>query len=278
MNVTSDTQTETEMPCASICQSLQSLRREKVSHLKSRIKLDNRLCMSVANSLGYYPGLDEGKRKDAMNAAKDAMERLANDETCPPDIERLRPLVESSRQGIDGFGRHVKLIESAMKKLAKQLPIIGWLEQPEQRGFGIQQLADLIGETGDLANYDNPGKMWRRMGCAPYEANGESHMGESWRVPKWRTNGGLTAEQWEDFGYCPRRRSLAYLVGEGLVKQNKSIYRARYDSVKAAKLALEDKHWPKIRCHKHAMLLASKLLMRELWCAWNPGMVVEQNW
>ena len=55
-------------------------------------------------------------------------------------------------------------------------------------------------------------------------------------------------------------------------------YRLRYDTVKAAKLALEDDEWPKIRCHRHAMLLATKLLFRELWCKWNPDLVREMEW
>ena len=47
---------------------------------------------------------------------------------------------------------------------------------------------------------------------------------------------------------------------------------------KAAKLALADDEWPKIRCHRHAMLLATKLLFRELWMQWNPSLVREMEW
>ena len=136
-------------------------------------------------------------------------------------------------------------------------------------------------------------------------------MGAQWK----RSKPGLSASEWEEYGYCPRRRSVAFVFGENLVKLNfvsgdsngetESVnaadesyseaegtgvrigetepdvagpYRLQYDTVKAAKLALEDPDWPKLRCHRHAMLLAVKLLMRELWKAWNPGMVREQNW
>lgn len=282
---------ETDGLVAAICQQLQALQRERVSHLKSRIMLDNRLTSSVAVSLGYRSGLDEKARKEAFDSARAVICRIEDGEAAGEREERLSFLVLEAKRSIDGFDRYVKILEQAMTKLAMQLPVRAWVERPEQNGFGLKSLAVLIGECGDLANYENPGKLWRRMGCAPFESNGVNRMGARWKSAK----PGLSAAEWEEFGYSPRRRSVAYVFGENLVKQNfvgdrdgegvsetESVnagpYRRRYDEVKAAKLALQSDEWPKLRCHRHAMLLATKLLFRELWCAWNPDRVREMNW
>lgn len=142
------------------------------------------------------------------------------------------------------------------------MPIsLPWVEMPEQRGFGIESLATIIGETGDLGNYPNPGNLWARMGCAPFQSNGKAFMGATWKAGK---EGKLSGEEWTQFGYSPRRRSVAYVIGENLVKQNATgPYRARYNGAKAA-AAESHTDWKPLRCHRHAMLLATKLLLKNL--------------
>jgi len=302
--------------------------------LKTRIMLENRLVSSVAVSLGYRSGLEEADRKKAWDAARVCIKRITGGSEHETD-DMLAPLVTEATRAIDGFNRHVSVLEKRMEKLAAKLPVAAWVAAPEQRGFGIKSLAILVGECGDLAGYANPGKLWRRMGCAPFESQGVMRMGSRWKSAK----PGLSSEEWESFGYSPRRRSVAYVFGENLVKLNfvggvpvnvtaadlatddlsseavgtgdrsdetesriasearfttdctcagesgretdtpiAGPYRARYDTVKAAKLALASDDWPKLRCHRHAMLLAVKLLMRELWKTWNPELVQEQTW
>lgn len=303
-----DRSCETETRPAAICQQLQELQRQRVCMLKTRIMLENRLVSSVAVSLGYRSGLEEADRKKAWDAARASIKRITGGSGNETE-HGLAPLVTEATRAIDGFNRHVSVLEKRMEKLAAKLPVAAWVAAPEQRGFGIKSLAILVGECGDLAGYANPGKLWRRMGCAPFESQGVMRMGSRWKSAK----PGLSSEEWESFGYSPRRRSVAYVFGENLVKlnfvgaeplENESLaaekinseavgagepsseielsaagpYRARYDSVKAAKLVLASDDWPKLRCHRHAMLLAVKLLMRELWKTWNPEMVQEQKW
>jgi hypothetical protein len=209
-----------------------------------------------------------------------------------------------------------------MKKCVIRLPVANspeaWLNRPEQRGFGALFLAILIGETGDLNTYTNPGKVWRRMGCAPWtfnptgEEGGEKTlMGATWRSGR---EGKLPASEWEAFGYSPRRRSIAYLVGEGIVKQNgkdsaetakkkreagrdvitvNGPYHQRYTSAKAHAYETHPEwDWKDceecegagrvdgetckcggagkkcLRAHRHGMLLATKMLFRNLWMEW----------
>jgi hypothetical protein len=83
----------------------------------------------------------------------------------------------------------------------------------------------------------------------------------------------MNAADWSEFGYSPRRRSIAYIVGEGIIKQNKDAdgnpgpYRRRYD-VKKAELAERFPDYGEVRCHNHGHLLCTKLLLKNLWIEW----------
>jgi hypothetical protein len=239
----------------------------------------NRLQAIVAGTLGYHSGMLESERMKAFaQAALLIKDIAAGKHTCELDA-----LVLTHMAGIVEFDRMVGGLEKSMVQLAKQLPVASWVAQPEQRGFGLLMLAVVIGETGDLANYANPAKVWRRLGCAPFQKDNETLMGATWRS---RTKGTkLSAEEWEEFGYSPRRRSIAYLIGVGLLKQNTMAigtddaatetetptvgpYCRRYDESKA-KLAAAHPDYPKGRCHNHGMLLATKLLLKNLWIVWH---------
>jgi len=245
---------------ASTCRAIQELQRQRVSALKSRITIDNQLAATVATSLGYHAGMDEKERKAqrakavAIIKAIDAGDKksVSNDTTCVSGI------IDLTRPTRDGFAKYVAGLEKEMVKLAKTLPIAAWVNTPELRGFGILSLAIIVGEAGDLANYPHHMHLWKRLGCAPFKGK----MPSTWK----RTKNGLTAEEWTVLGYSPRRRSISFLVGENIVKQNHSQYRQKYDDVKASKAGLED--WPLIRAHRHGMLLATKMLLKDLWRAW----------
>jgi hypothetical protein len=124
----------------------------------------------------------------------------------------------------------------------------------------LKSLGTIIGETGDLSLYANPAKVWKRLGLAPF--NGK--MPSTWRSGK---EGKLSSEEWSAIGYSPRRRSVMYVIGESLVKQNDGDYRKRYDEAKAA-IAAAHPDYSKGRCHNHGMLLCVKRLVRDLWKQW----------
>jgi hypothetical protein len=319
-----------------ICKELQNCQRQRAVYIKSRIMVANRLQAIVAGTMGYSSGLAESERTKFFVEAGKLIKQIAKGEVESP----LKALVMTHQTGIDEFDRMKAELDKQMVKLAKQLPVSTWVEKPEQRGFGLLFLAIVIGETGDLSNYANPAKVWKRLGCAPYAFDGQNHMGSTWRFGK---EGKLPAAEWEKFGYSPRRRSIAYLIGEGIVKQNGNIgkgddrfetdrfcadsdetgfnvqndpesgeaigdgdtvigtesshvgpYRARYDETKAL-AARNHTDWTRCskcngtgktakntkcgnckgtgivmaRCHKHGMLLATKLLLKNLWIEWN---------
>jgi len=260
-------------------EELQRLQRRRAIALKSRNMIANRLQAIVAGTLGYHSGMKENDRTRVLKEASDLIKKIAAYEV----ESDLAGIVIPHMSGIDALEANKAALEKEMVKLAKQLPAAEWVARPEQRGFGLLFLAIVIGETGDLHNYANPAKVWKRLGCAPHTFGGKTLMGATW---KSKREGKLPAEEWEAFGYSPRRRSIAFLIGEGIVKQNvlkggngagedtagtdspcAGPYRARYDEAKVA-AAAKHPDWKPLRCHLHAMLLATKRLLLNLWIEW----------
>lgn len=264
-----------------VAAELQALQRQRAIVLKSRNMQANRLQAVIAGALGYHSGMAEKDRLKKFAEAASLIKAVAAGELELP----YKAIILAHLHGIGEFNGMKAALEKEMVKESKRLPVAAWVQKPEQRGFGMLFLSIVIGETGDLANYANPAKVWARMGCAPHTHNGRTQMGATWRSG---AGGKLPAEEWESFGYSPRRRSIAYLIGEGIVKQNTvkqpgdgenavdadsdgaapGPYRQRYDE---AKVRAKESHpdWTPKHCHLHAMLLATKLLLKNLWIEWN---------
>jgi hypothetical protein len=293
---------------SSLVADLRELQRQRVTTQKSRIMIDNRLTATVATANGYHAGMEEDERGRRFGDAKKLIREVQGQ--CDSETEfglALAPLILSASVAIDGFHAMEKAYEKEMEKLAKQLPVAKWQSLTDQRGFGLLSLAIIIGEAGDLSNYDNPGKLWRRMGCAPFESKGKMLMPSTWRSRK-KHNGGLSSAEWEEAGYCPRRRSVVYVLVDSLMKGNSARkatdtkpampagpYVLRYKKKKQEAIDRNDPDWTPncttckgsgenkaggecskcsgrgymvMRPHLHGLLLAGKLLLRELWIEW----------
>ncbi len=262
---------------AKVCSELQALQKQRKEYIRFRIKLSNQLQAIIAGTLGYHTGMEEDERKKVYTEAKKLIAKIVKGEA------PFNPMVKAVSDSIEPFEQRQEAVEYEMLKLVKPLPVAPWVAHPNQRGFGFIFLAIVIGETGDLSNYANPAKLWRRMGCAPFK----NRMGEAHRKGFKSEAEKLSKSEWEEFGYCPRRRSIAYQIGTNIVMQNgrgtagdappgteaycAGPYRARYDLVKRriSELHPDDPQYPPIRCHKHGMLLATKLLLKNLWIEWN---------
>lgn len=267
---------------SAMCEELQKLQRGRAWYIKSRNMMANRLQATVAGTIGYSSGLDEKARQKKYAEATALIKRIVAGEVTP----EIRGIVLAATIAVNAYEQPKKDIEQDMKALAKQLHVADWVEHEDQRGFGLPFLAVIVGETGDLFNYANPAKVWRRLGCAPHTFDGKTLMGASWRGGK---HGKLPAAEWEEFGYSPRRRSIAYLLGVALLKLNgkdseKTLarkaengseprlidgpYKIRYEESRAV---FAEKHpdYKPLRCHLHGMLLASKLLLKNLWIEWH---------
>lgn len=124
----------------------------------------------------------------------------------------------------DSFTKAIKPIEKRLKELVKNLPVWRWVETIN--GFGAIGFAQIVAEAGDLNNYANPAKLWKRFGLAPYRGSAPS---------TWRVCGGLSKQEWKDAGYSPRRRSIMFVIGDSLIKKQNT-YRDIYLTRKASEI------------------------------------------
>lgn len=297
-----------------LCLELQELQKQRAWYIKTKNMLHNRLRATVAGSLGYETAMTEKDRRKKFKEADARIKSVINDDTDDENTNFAQEeMVRVIYPNILVAQNAAKAFEKRMIPVAEKLPMAYWVNDPDQKGFSILGMAILIGETGDLCNYANPGKVWRRMGCAPYTKNDETLMGKTWKNRQSGKNGTkLHKSDWEEFGYNPRRRSIAYIMGENLLKHNfmdkehkiDGPYRERYQQGRDR--AVENNpEWivcsickgtkksksGKGKCtncggsgevsmhiHLHGMLLATKLLMKNLWIEWNGRPDFTPNW
>jgi len=255
-----------------LCNVIMEHCRVRNAFLKSKNAIINRTASSIATVIGYHSGMEEVDRKKQYNAARDfVVKRIAGKEAQMDGelSDRQRLAIEALVGGVMGsaqaFTEQENVYKKELTKLGRQLEI--WERWAKDvRGISEFGLSVVVGEIGNLDNYPNPAKVWKRMGCAPYEKNGET------KAPStWRSKGGLKSEDWEILGYSPRRRSVIYNLAASIIKANPkdsgSEFRARYDEAK--ELGLE-KHpdWSLGHAHNHGMLLCGKRFLRELWINW----------
>jgi len=190
------------------------------------------------------------------------------------------PLIDA-RTGIE---EKRKIIEKELAKLAKKLPVSPYVATV--KGFSINGLVAIVGEAGDIGMYRSPAALWKRMGLAPRDGKAAS---------TWRRTGGLTAEDWSDYGYNPRRRSVMFVVGQSLIGamghgprplagediayredwsplQKLFVERLRIEAAKDSEMRLKDtkegKESYKAHASNRAQRFVEKRFLKELWQAW----------
>jgi len=277
-----------------IVKELQKAQKMRVWYTKTRIMVENRLIATVAGRIGYSSHLEEKQRLALFSKAKKVIKSLyttqEDSQAVAKEYKDIVMMVLKTNMFIEDLDKTIESIKKDIKELVIQLPIAKWIEDDDRRGIDLLTIGTILGEAGDLANYANPGKLWRRFGCAPYEHDGKMLMGSTWKSGR---EGKLPASCWEEFGYSPRRRSVMYIIGKNIMMLNKGKYRKRYDDKKQEAI---DNHsdWTYCekckgtglingkkhalcrgtgkltkRCDLHGMLLASKLFLKDLWIEWN---------
>lgn len=266
---------------------LRALQRQRVYTMKSRNRIGNSLLGTVAQAL-FGPFATKEEFADGFTKAKAAIKDGV-------DNESLQIIIEGSQASFDAYDKSLTKIENMMVKMVKAsfpAQVVEWVNHADQRGFGLLSLAVVIGEAGDLSAYPSPGKLWKRFGMAPYEHRGQHYQGAT-----LKSMGKAPDQGWEDAGYSPRRRSIAFNIGDALLKGNKGPYRARYSGHKSRCYLLHSDWTTKagksswkpcdkcegpgsdcsvcggcgMKCghaHNRAMLVMTKMLFRELWIVW----------
>lgn len=251
---------------ASLFSHLQEYQAVRSSILRAQIALQNQARSYVRRMIGWHADLPDMKRAAINKLAKEIVECIEKDKEPLPNLQNTVvmacPFVSVLHEARKPIDAERKAIEKAIVKRVKQLSVWPWWESI--RGLDALGLAMVIGETGDLSNYSNPAKLWKRMGVS---------VGEDGKAPKRTRNKAKAIAM----GYSPRRRSVIWNVGDPLIKLNKGVYRAAYDDYKALQLAKEEgrpgekmtKGWAHNRAHR----FMEKLLLKDLWIHWNNGQV-----
>lgn len=168
----------------------------------------------------------------------------------PPDADalaRIAPLMAAA----DQLRTHLTATyDKPLARLATHLPVYPWAKAV--RGFGDLSLAKIVGEAHDLSGYPDHSKLWKRMGLAV--------------MPDGTRQRKVTGDAALAHGYNPARRSLMFIIGDGLIKQNEP-YRDIYRQRKAYELANQPE-MIRMVAHMRAHRYMEKRFVRDLWQAW----------
>ena len=141
----------------------------------------------------------------------------------------------------------------------RSLPVWKWIESI--RGVSENALASVVGEAGDLNNYANPGKLWKRMGLALVEYKGE----------QVRQRKALDKKLATLMGYSPKRRAAMYIIGGNIIKARKGATGVAADLLayyEAEKAKASGKGLSKAHSHYRAQGHMEKRFLKLLWREW----------
>ena len=227
---------------------IRALHRDRVYLMETRKILDLRLGALLRRALGWRKDLPEAERKKIANQAAALMKE--------PEGSELEEMIRLSLKAKEPFETKERELLKDMEKLADTLPVWCTFGEPI-RGFGRGSLAVIVAEAGDLSNYADHSKLWKRMGLAVMDGVRQGGL------PK-----GASKEDWIAHGYSPMRRSRMWNIGDALIKGNREgKYRTLYLQRKAYELAREPEMQP-IKAHRRAQRVMEKRLLKDLWRAW----------
>lgn len=258
-------------------QRLREAQRWRSQIIKSRVMIENRRRTMVAIGLGYSAPArkEEGEDKEAGRKARQKLMKQADEaiDAMLAEVqsgvlsgkfpERLIVLVKGVEDSLDAFWDQERWSNQELEAVARCLPVAGWVL--EQRGLGLTGLGMIVGEAGDLSNYPRPKALWKRFGLVPFQDRAYS---------TWRKGGGLLGREWQEAGYCPRRRSIIYQLSDSMIKaipvdqQETNEYRRRFWEAKERYKALHP-DYPQVRVNLHGLACLGKRILLKLWCQWN---------
>lgn len=253
------------LPLGPLIDFIRERHRQRDDLLRAEGDLTRRIKAICRRSVGYGTFLPAAEAKPRMAEAKALYEAIEKGEATTIAIVAM-PLI-SARETISENLRH---IERDLVKAVKQLPVYETFVVPIN-GFGAIGLAQIVGEAGDLGEYANPAKLWKRMGVG--------------LVGDERQRKHTDKEKAAAHGYSPKRRSVMFVIGDSLLKKQnayKDLYDARkvYEIQKAEAAGLTVVPAAKIpkgkealyrsqgHVHNRSKRYAEKRLLRDLWRAW----------
>jgi hypothetical protein len=247
-----------ELDVDRICRQLVELHKQRNAAMRTRIGLMHPFG-ALARQLVAQTIPDSDAKGDAVRDRGKAIVTAItkNKLTGLNESERMiaivmRPVADRFIEAEKIFRAWQNELDRKILKLVVQLPV--W-SRFKVRGFGPPSLALIVGEAGDLSNYANPAKLWKRFGLHVYKGKAAS---------TWKRCGGITAEEFLQLGYVGTRNSVMYTIGGNLIRAKNPEYAKVYNDRKAYEKARD----PKCRAHMRALRFMRKRLLRELWRAW----------
>jgi hypothetical protein len=271
---------------APLISAIRQLHRRRVFAMEQRKRADLALGSFLRLVLGWQRDLPDADRKrindqaQALIALGEAQIKGKQLDIEEPEFDAWADVILAAIGSRAPFSQLEKASEKHMKALAQQLPVWEWAEGV--RGFGPVSLATIVAEAGDLSNYDNPAKLWKRMGLAVMDGVRQGGLLKS-----------ASKEAWIVHGYNRARRSRMWNVGDALIKGNqegpyRTAYLARkeYERAKAeaaglivapaAKIPAKrvDEFMSEGHVHRRSQRYMEKLLLKHLWQEWRRAATV----
>lgn len=261
-----------------LCAELQDLQKKRRFAIRQQQRSLRSIEAFLARQAGYHNGLPQDERKRLANFAQ-RLRRLI--ETQGPDwqpegsgtqFRHCAALVWNSAQMRGPADALRRVIEDEMRAAARQLPVWPWVAAIP--GVSELGLAVIVGETGDLALYDNPAKLWKRLGLAVIDGVRQGGLGKT-----------ASAEDWIGHGYNPARRAEVWaflsdvmLRAQWRAGKDGAPGRAigRFGEVYARRKEWNlARGWTPAHADNDARRIMSKAFLVALWRAWDGAECVE---
>jgi hypothetical protein len=254
------------MSVSEACENLIERQRHRIFCIRQQQRCDRSIEALLARSSGYHTSLVPAERKALFSAAAKLRREIEGGKIdqfpANSDLPRLVIASAASRATWDQLRGDV---EKRMIKLARALPAISFVHAV--RGFGELGLAVIVGEAGDLGNYANPAKLWKRLGLAVFDGHRQGSPGE-----------GATKDDWIRHGYNRQRRAEVWVFCSDVLFRAQwrgakddapahpiGPYGEAYAERKAWVLA---RGWTPAHADADARRYMTKRLLRDLWRAW----------
>lgn len=150
--------------------------------------------------------------------------------------------------------------EKQIKALGLLLPVWPWIEKlPGISSFGLGQL---VGEIKDPWDYSGPAKVWKRMSL-DVDPDGRAQ----------RKVAGISEKEARRRGFCPRRRQLAFLLADAMIKRNKNPDKSdgEYRTLYVGRKQYEIDRAPNMAAfivHRRAARFMFKRFLLDFWREW----------
>jgi hypothetical protein len=245
-----------------LIEDIRSAYRWRKDLLKTEVGLTNRATGICRRIVGYNPYEEDETVKNAkLLESKKLFRSVIQPEKHDHPLRKEAAMsclpVLIAR---DGIRKQRKMPEKRIEEFVQRLPAYDWWISIN--GCAALGLGLLVGEIGDFSSYDNPSKVWQRMGLGGVNT-------EKGFIPQQKTKDGALARL---MGYSPQRRSISWQIGHSLLMKKGPYYdlylkRKEYEVEQNEKLP-DDKKRSKMHMHKRAHKFVEKRLLRNLWRVW----------